>query len=186
MGKVVCSLSVSADGYIAGPDGSFDWSAPDEELFRYATDEVRRLDGHLLGRRLHETMLFWETADPATLSETEREFAGLWQALPKVVLSTTLSEVQGSSRLATEGLAAEVERWRAGPGEGDLAIGGATLAVAAAALGLVEEYRLKVHPVLVGGGTPYFPRQGRREELELLETRVFRSGVLSLRYGVTR
>jgi hypothetical protein len=102
MRRVICSLGVSADGYIVGPDGSFAWSTPDKDLFRYATDEVRKVGVHLLGRRLYETMLYWETADrDPSLSDAEREFAALWTSLPKVVFSTTLSAVHGNARLAS-------------------------------------------------------------------------------------
>jgi dihydrofolate reductase len=187
MRRVICSLGVSADGYIAGPDGGFEWSAPDEEVFRYATDEVRKVGVHLLGRRLYETMLYWETADQdSSLSDSEREFAALWTSLPKVVFSTTLSAVQGNARVASEGLAEEIERWRAEPGEGDIAVGGAALVASVAGLGLIDEYRTRVYPVLVGGGTPFFPQRERRVDLELLETRTFRSGVISVRYRVAR
>jgi dihydrofolate reductase len=183
--RLTCSMGVSLDGYIVGPDGGFEWSAPDEEVFRFATDEVRQVGVHLLGRRLYETMRYWETAyqDPS-LSDLEREFAALWTSLPKVVFSTTLGSVEGGYRLADGGLAAEVERWRAEPGEGDIAIGGAALAAEAAELGLVEEYGLRVHPVLVGGGTPFFPRAERRSDLELVDSRRFSSGVVYLRYRV--
>lgn len=103
-----------------------------------------------------------------------------------MVFSTTLSAVQGTARLASGGLAAEVERWRAEPGEGDIAIGGATLAGEAAALGVIDEYRARVYPVLVGGGIPFFPRRERRVALELVETRTFSSRVIYLRYRVAR
>lgn len=184
---VTCSMGVSLDGYIVGPDGSFTWSAPDEEVFRLATDEVRNVGVHLLGRRLYETMRYWETADQdASLTDLEREFAALWTSLTKVVFSTTLTSVERGYRLADRGLAEEVARWRAEPGEGDIAVGGAALAADAAALGLLEEYRLRVHPVLVGGGTPFFPRAGRHEELALVDSRAFSSGVMALRYRVRR
>jgi len=187
MRSVTCSMGVSLDGYVVGPDGGFDWAAPDEELFRSATDEVRQLGVHLLGRRLYETMSYWETAgrDPS-LSDLEREFAAVWTSLPKVVFSRTLSRVAGSYRLAAGGLREEVERWRAEPGEGGIAVGGATLAGEAAALGLVDGYRLRVHPVLVGGGTPFFPRTERRADLELVGSRRFGSGVMHLDYRVGR
>jgi dihydrofolate reductase len=103
-----------------------------------------------------------------------------------VVFSTTLSEVQGNARLASDGLAAEIERLRAEPAEGEIAIGGATLAAEAAALGLIDEYRPMVYPVLVGGGTPFFPQRERRVDLELVDTRTFSSTVVYLRYRVAR
>jgi dihydrofolate reductase len=102
------------------------------------------------------------------------------------VFSNTLSDVQGNARLASGGLAEEIARLRAEPGEGDIAIGGATLAAEAASLDLIDEYRVMVYPVLVGGGTPFFPRDERRADLELVETRPFSSGVVSLRYRVAR
>ncbi|MDQ0787105.1 dihydrofolate reductase family protein [Streptomyces sp. B3I8] len=187
MRKVTCSMSVSLDGYIVGPDGRFDWSVPDEEVFRLAMDEVRGLDVHLLGRRLYETMVFWEDADrKPELDDLEREFAVIWNALPKVVFSTTLTEVRGNTRLASGGPVQEIERLRAEPGEGHIGIGGATLAAEAAAHGLIDEYRIRVYPVLVGGGTPFFPRDERREDLVLAETSTFDSGVVYLRYQVRR
>ena len=109
----------------------------------------REVSVHLLVRRLYETMLYWETADQdPSLDDAELEWAALWKPLPKVVFSTTLSAVQGTARLASGGLAQEIERLRAEPGEGDIAIGGATLAAEAAALGLIDEYRAMVYPVL--------------------------------------
>jgi dihydrofolate reductase len=139
-----------------------------------------------MGRRLYETMLYWETADQASLDDVQLEWAGLWNPLPKVVFSTTLSAVQGNARLATGDVAAEIKRLRAEPGEGEIAIGGATLAAEAAALDLIDEYRPMVYPVLVGGGIPFFPRQERRVDLELVETRPFNSKVVYLRYRVAR
>nr|AGZ94040.1 dihydrofolate reductase [Streptomyces sp. MMG1612] len=187
MRSVTYSMNVSLDGYIVGPDGGFNWTAPDEELFRFATDEVREADVHLLGRRLYETMLYWETAEQnPTLDFSTLEFAAIWKQLPKVVFSTTLSTVQGNARLATGSLTEEIERLRAEPGDGNIAIGGATLAAEAAASGLIDEYRTRVHPVLVGGGIPFFPQRERRVDLELVETRTFSSGVVHLRHRVAR
>ncbi len=187
MRSVTYSMGVSLDGYIVGPDGGFNWSAPDEELSRFVTDEFRGVDVHLMGRRLYETMLFWETADQdPSLGDAMLEWAALWNPLPKVVFSTTLTEVRGQARLASGGLAEEIERLRAEPGEGEIAIGGATLAAEAAALGLIDEYRPRVHPVLVGGGIPFFARHERRVDLELVETRTFDSRVVHLRYRVAR
>ncbi|MCX4986566.1 dihydrofolate reductase family protein [Streptomyces sp. NBC_00572] len=187
MRSVTYSMSTSLDGYIVGPDGGFDWTAPDDGVFRFWIDEIRGVGVHLLGRRLYETMLYWETADQdSSLDDAEREWAALWNPLPKVVFSTTLSTVQGHARLASGGLAEEIERLRAEPGEGDIAIGGAALAAEAAALGLIDEYQIMVYPVLVGGGTPFFPRHERQVDLELVETRTFNSRVVYLRYRVAR
>jgi dihydrofolate reductase len=187
MRSVTYSMGVSLDGYIVGPDGGFDWSEPDEEVFRSWIDEIREVGVHLLGRRLYETMLYWETADQDPgLDDAMLEWAALWKPLPKVVFSTTLSEVQGRARLATGGLAEEIERLRGETGEGDIAIGGATLAAEAAALGLIDEYRVRVHSVLVGGGISYFPQAEQRVDLELVETRTFSSKVVYLRYAVRR
>src|SRR5215212_1911808 len=187
MRNVTYSMGVSLDGYIVGPDGSFDWTEPDKDVFRFWIDEIRGVGVHLLGRRLYETMLYWETADQnRSLDAAELEWAALWKPLPKVVFSTTLSELQGNARLASGDLAVEVEALRAEPGESEIAIGGATLAAEAAALDLIDEYRPMVYPVLVGGGIPFFPRQERRVDLELVETRPFNSRVVYLRYRVAR
>jgi dihydrofolate reductase len=187
MHSVTYSMNVSLDGYIVGPDGDFDWTAPDAEVFRSWIDRIRGVGVHLLGRRLYETMLYWETAEQEqTLDEAELEWAAIWKALPKVVFSTTLSAVQGNARLVSGGLAAEIERLRTEPGEGDIAIGGATLAAEAAAAGLIDEYRALIHPVLVGGGVPFFPQDERRVDLELVETRTFSSRFVYLRYRVAR
>ncbi|MEV7402228.1 dihydrofolate reductase family protein [Streptomyces sp. NPDC091267] len=187
MRSVTYSMNVSLDGYIVGPDGSFDWSAPDDGVFRFWIDDIRKIGVHLLGRRLYETMLYWETADQnPELDDADREWIALWNPLPKVVFSTTLSAVQGNARLASGGLAEEIERLRAEPGEGDIAIGGATLAAEAAALGLIDEYQAMVYPVLVGGGIPFFPQNESRVDLELVETRAFSSKFVHLRYRVVR
>ncbi|KOT30557.1 deaminase [Streptomyces caelestis] len=187
MRSVTYSMSVSLDGYIVGPDGDFNWTAPDEEVFRFWIDEIRDVGVHLMGRRLYETMLYWETADQdPSLDEPALEWTALWKPLPKVVFSSTLSTVQGKARLASGSPAEEIERLRAEPGEGDIAIGGATLAAEVAASGLIDEYRAVVYPVLVGGGIPFFPRRERRVDLELVETRAFSSKVVYLRYRVAR
>ncbi|MFE7978358.1 dihydrofolate reductase family protein [Streptomyces shenzhenensis] len=187
MRSVTYSMNVSLDGYIVGPDGGFNWTTPDEEIFRSWIDEIREVGVHLLGRRLYETMLYWEDADQdPSLDDSQLEWTALWKPLPKVVFSSTLSAVQGNARLASGGLAEEIERLRAEPGEGDIAIGGATLAAEAAALGLIDEYRARVYPVLIGGGIPFFPQRERRVDLELVETRTFSSKAIYLRYRVAR
>ena len=187
MRSVTYSMSMSLDGYIVGPDGSFNWTAPLPDVFRFWIDDIRGVGVHLMGRRLYETMLYWETADEdPTLGEAELEWTALWKPLPKVVFSRTLSAVQGNARLASEGVAGEIERLRAEPGDAEIAIGGATLAAEAAALDLIDEYRVMIYPVLVGGGIPFFARDERRVDLELVETRTFSSKVVYVRYRVVR
>lgn len=187
MHKVTYSMTASLDGFAMDADGRFDWSEPDDEVFRVFLDQLRGVDVHLMGRKLYETMLFWETAeDVPGLSEAEREWTTIWKALPKVVFSRTLTAVQGNARLATDGIEREIARLRAAPGDGDIAIGGPELAAEIAGLGLIDEYQLVIAPVLVGGGTPYFPHGGDQVGLELVETRVFAAGSVFLRHRVKR
>jgi dihydrofolate reductase len=184
--KLIYSMSVSADGFIEGPDGDFSWTAPSEELFRFHTDRVRQLGAHLCGRRLYETMRYWETADQdSALGTAEREFAEIWRGLPKVVFSTTLKSVEGNARLARDTVPEEIRRLKEQV-DGDLEVGGAALAVDCIGLGLVDEYRLFVYPVIVGGGKPFFPSTHARLELELVETRSFSDRVVYLRYQRSR
>jgi dihydrofolate reductase len=180
--KLIYSMSVSLDGFIAGPDGNFDWGAPDEELHRFHNEQVRALGGHLLGRRLYETMRYWETAqeDPAA-TDYALEFAEIWLALPKVVFSDTLDEVVGNTRLARSGIAEEVADLQERSGK-DVAIGGADLAAEAIELGLVDDFRLFIYPVVVGGGKPFFPTLAQSFPLRLVETRTFGSKVVFLHY----
>jgi dihydrofolate reductase len=180
--NLIYSMGVSLDGFIAGTGGEIDWSAPDEELHRFHNLQARELGAHLCGRRLYEAMTYWETADanPAA-PEHELEFAQIWKRLPKIVFSRTLENVEGNARLLRDGVAEEVAKLKEQPG-GDLAVGGAGLAATCIELGLVDEYRLFVSPVVLGGGTPFFPALGDRIELELVETRTFASRVAYARY----
>jgi dihydrofolate reductase len=180
MRKLIYSMTVSLDGFIAGPGGTIDWSAPDDELHRFHNDHVRELSCHLLGRRLYETMVYWETADPEW-GATERDFAAIWQELPKIVYSTTLTDVLGNTRLEREVVAEEIAELKRQPGK-DLAVGGAGLAATFSRLGLIDEYWLFVSPVVLGAGTPYFGELEDRIPLELVETRTFASRVVHLRY----
>jgi dihydrofolate reductase len=180
--KVIYSMGVSLDGYIAGSGGEIDWSAPDDELHRFHNEQTRELSAHFCGRRLYEVMLYWETAETnPSAGETELEFARIWRALPKIVFSRTLETVEGNATLASEGVAEEVAKLKDQPGK-DLAVGGAGLAAAFIKLGLVDEYRLFVSPVVLGGGTPFFPSLEDRINLELVESRTFGSRVVYLRY----
>ena len=187
MRRVTYSMGVSLDGYVSGPDGTFDWSAPDDEMMQFVTDEIRQVGVHLMGRKLYEAMLYWEPAEPDPPPPPGlHEWAQLWKAIPKVVFSTTLTAVEGNARLVSGGLAEEIGRLRDESASGDIAIGGASLAVQAAGLGLIDEYRARVYPVLVGGGLSYFAREERRENLELVETRTLGSGIVYLRHRVVR
>jgi dihydrofolate reductase len=180
--RLIYSMTVSLDGFIAGPSGEIDWSAPDEELHRFHNEQTRELGAHLCGRRLYEVMVYWETADRnPSASDYELEFARIWKALPKVVFSRTLEQVEGNARLVREGVAEEVARLKEQPGK-DIAVGGAGLASSLIELGLVDDFRLFVSPVVLGAGTPYFPAVRERIGLELVETRTFGNRVVYLRY----
>lgn len=180
MHRVTYSMGVSLDGYATDPDGGINWSDPDPELFRAITAQTRELSAYVMGRRLYETMLYWETAEPT--DDDQRAWADMWNALPKLVFSRTLSAVRGNAQLATDGLAEEIARLPAG----EVAIGGPTLAAAAAQLDLIDEYCPRISPVLLGGGTPYFPQAARRVDLELVERNAFPSGTVTHRYRVVR
>jgi dihydrofolate reductase len=187
MRRVTYTMGVSLDGYVADPDGSLDWGTFDDELARTVVNEIREVGVHLMGRRLYESMLVWEAADEdPSLDPVMREWSGIWKPLPKVVFSTTLTSVEGNARLAAGSLAEEIERLKAESGEGTIAIGGATLAAEAAELDLIDEYTMRVSPVLIGGGIPYFAHERSRRDLELVENRTFASGLVYLRYRVVR
>jgi dihydrofolate reductase len=180
--NLIYSFGVSLDGFIAGPGGDIDWSAPDEELHRFHNQQARELGAHLYGRRLYEVMRYWETADEnPSAPEHVLEFARIWKDTPKIVFSRTLEKVEGNARLVRDGVAEEVAELKQQPGK-DLAVGGAGLAATCIKLGLVDEYRLFVSPVVLGSGTPYFPALDERIDLELVETRTFGSRVVYVRY----
>ena len=179
------SMSVSVDGYIADREGGFDWGATGDELFRFHTALVSELGGYLLGRRLYEAMLVWETDPSFRDDEARSAFADLWCAIPKVVFSRTLDSVQGNARLA-EGSVAEEVTAALDATDKDVSIGGAGLAAAAIELGLVDELRMFRYPVVVGGGTPFLPPVTEDVPLDLIETRTFGSRVIYERYQRTR
>jgi dihydrofolate reductase len=174
---LIYSMSVSVDGFIADREGAFGWTAPDEELFRFHTAEVGKLGGCLLGRRLYETMLVWETDPSLREDELGAAFADVWCALPKVVFSRTLDGVRGNARLAEASLAEEAAAALEATDE-DVEIGGAGLAAQAIELGLVDELRMFRYPVVVGGGTPFLPPVTDDIALDLIETRTFNSRVI--------
>jgi dihydrofolate reductase len=182
---LIYSMSVSVDGFIADREGAFEWGAPSEELFRFHIEQVRGLGGFLLGRRLYETMLVWETDPSLRDDEPGAAFADIWGAIPKVVFSRTLDSVQGNARLAEASVAEEAAA-ALDATDMDVAIGGAGLAAAAIELGLVDELRIFRYPVVVGGGTPFLPPVAEDIPLELIETRAFGSRVIYERYGRAR
>jgi dihydrofolate reductase len=186
MRTLTYSMGVSLDGYIADPAGAIDWSAPGEELHRFHNQRAREVGVQLYGRRLYEAMRPWETADrQPDASPAMLEFAEIWKATPKLVFSTTLEAVKGpSTTLVREAPARVVTRLKDEPG-GGLSVGGAGLAAALLAHGLVDRFRVFVNPVLLGGGTPFFPPLDERVGLELVETRTFGSRVVYLDYEKT-
>ena len=182
---LIYSMGVSVDGFIADREGAFGWSVPSEELFRFHIAQVGELGGYLLGRRLYETMLVWETDPSLRDTELRAAFADVWCALPKVVFSRTLASVEGNARLAEASLAEEAAA-ALDATDKDVSIGGAGLAAAAIELGLVDELRLFRYPVVIGGGTPFLPPVPEHVPLELIETRTFGSRVIYERYRRAR
>lgn len=182
MRNIIYLMTLSLDGFVEGPDGKFDWSEPDEEVHRFYNQQARELGAFLYGRRMYELMTFWQTADEdPSAPDYMVEFARIWKEKPKIVFSTTLEAVGENSRLVRGDVAAEVARLKQQEG-GDLAVSGPGLASTFARLGLIDEYRLIVTPILVGGGKPFFPALDHQVPLRLLETRTFRSGMQYLRY----
>jgi dihydrofolate reductase len=184
MAKLIYISNVSLDGYIEDEHGSFDWTAPDDEVFAFITDLVRSVGTHLYGRRLYDTMAVWET-DPALAAQSELmgDFADVWQAAEKVVYSTTLDAVPTAKTKLERNFDPNSVRDMKASATSDLIVGGAELAAHAFKAGLVDECQLFIHPVLVGEGKPAFPRDAR-VQLELLEEHRFGNGVVNLRYRI--
>lgn len=187
MGKLIYSLNVSLDGFVETVDHSLAWAVVDDELHSWFNDQARTLDASLYGRRMYELMAaYWPTAESdAAATGPMRDFARIWSTLPKIVFSTTLDSVAWNSRLVAGNVAERLAELRS-EFRGDLDVSGPTLAAAFIEHGLVDEYRLLVHPVVLGSGTPFFPARVERLSLRLLETRIFRSGVVYLGYGASR
>jgi dihydrofolate reductase len=183
MGKLIYTMNTSLDGYVEDARGSLEWSTVDAEIHSWFNEDLRRSDAELYGRRLYETMApYWPNAatDPAS-NDIELEFARAWLDTPKIVFSSTLESVDWNSRLVRGDPIAEYERLRE-EFPGDIGVGGPTLAAAFIQRGLVDEYRVMVHPVILGGGKPFWPRLERPQNLELIEERRFRAGVVLLAY----
>ncbi|MFB9360557.1 dihydrofolate reductase family protein [Actinoplanes nipponensis] len=182
MGKLIYVTNVSLDGYIKDGNGAFDWLPVDDEVFAFTTDLLRSVGTFLYGRRLYEAMAVWETDTAlAAQSDLMADFASTWQAASKVVYSATLPAVStAGTRLERRFDPAAVHELKATTGR-DLTVGGADLAAQAFRAGLVDECRLLILPVVVGGGKPGLPT-GMRADLELLDERRFRNGVVHLSY----
>ncbi|RXZ51492.1 dihydrofolate reductase family protein [Agromyces binzhouensis] len=187
MRRLHYGMNVSADGYIAAPGDDLGWSEPSDALFQWWLDEERAISLFLYGRRLWETMSsYWPTGDRRPgATPAEIEFARNWRDTPKVVFSSTVAEVDWNTRVVTGDAVAEITRLKAEDG-GPMRVGGAAIAAAAMRSGLVDEFAIVTHPVLLGGGTPFFTRLDSRVRLDLVETRTFPGGVVLTRYETRR
>lgn len=184
MRKVILMMQVSLDGFIEGPDRDLSWHRVDDDLHSHFNDLLRTMGAFLDGRVTYELMAdYWPTADQdPSSSPAEIEFAGIWRDMPKIVYSRTLVEAGWNTEVVGDVVVEDVEKLKDQPG-GDLALGGANLAASFRRLGLIDEYRLYVHPVLVGRGTPLFEATDALTPLRLLESRTFGNGVVLLRYA---
>jgi dihydrofolate reductase len=181
--KLIYSVIASLDGYIEDANGKFDWAEPDEEVSAFINDLERPVGTYLLGRRMYETMVFWES--PPNLAEQPQfvqDFAAIWQTADKIVYSKTVATVTSArTRIEREFDPEAVRQLKATAGR-DLTVGGAELAARAVDAGLVDEYQLLLVPVLVGGGKRALPDSNVRVNLELLDERRFRNGTIYLHY----
>jgi dihydrofolate reductase len=183
MGSLIASSLASLDGFIADRDERFDWAEPDAEVHLFVNDLERSVGTYLLGRRLYEVMVVWETVELEGEPDHIRGFAELWRAADKIVYSSTLTSVTGSGARLERDFDPEAIRALKTSTDRDLAIGGPGLASHAFRAGLVDEVRLFLAPVVVGGGTRFFP-DGLRIDLELVETRRFGNGMVFVRHRV--
>lgn len=183
MGRLIYALNTSLDGYVETAERGLDWSTVDEELHDWFTERGRTLAASIYGRGLYETMsAYWpHAADDPAATPTTIAFARMWNATPRYVFSSSLAEVSWNSQLVRGSIEAGYARIRAQV-EGDIEVGGATLAAEFIRRGLVDVYQLIVHPVAIGGGTPYFPKGEPPIGLRLTDTHRFRSGVVMLEY----
>jgi len=187
MSRLAFGMNVSLDGYIAAPGDDLGWSTPSDELFQWWSDRVAATGLSLYGRKLWETMSsHWPTADQQPgVTPAQVEYAHRWREMPKVVFSSTISTVDWNARLVAGDAITEINRLKADDG-GPMDISGATLAATAMRAGLIDEYVMVTHPVLVGGGTPFFTALDNWVNLSLVETRTFPGGVLLARYETRR
>jgi dihydrofolate reductase len=181
--KLILMSGVSLDGFIEGPNREIDWHMVDEELHQHFNDEIASMGALLGGRVTHELMAaFWPTADEDPSNPPSMiEFARIWRDMPKFVYSRTLEKADWNTTIVREVVPSEVEELKAQPG-GDLLLGGADLAVSFMEHDLIDEFRIYVHPILIGRGKPLFSGSDTKQVLRLAETRTFGNGVVLLRY----
>jgi dihydrofolate reductase len=181
MAKLIYSAIASLDGYVADEDGNFDWAEPDEEVHRFVNDLERPVGTYLYGRRMYETMVYWETASAqAGQPSFARDYAEVWQSADKVVYSRTLEAASSARTRIERDFDPEAVRQLKAAAGADLSVGGPGLAAEALKAGLVDECHLFLSPVVVGGGNRAFPDV--RLGLELLDERRFGNGVVHLHY----
>jgi dihydrofolate reductase len=186
MARLIYSAIASLDGYVEDERGEFDWAAPDDEVHAFVNERERPIGTYLYGRRMYETMVFWETAGASgDQSSVTRDYAAIWQAAEKVVYSRTLETVSSARTRIERDLDPDAINRLKAASAADISIGGAKLAGQAMAAGLVDECHLLLGPIIVGGGKRALPA-GVHTPLELLEERRFTNGVVYLRYGVRR
>ena len=184
MAKLVYSVITSLDGYVADEEGNFDWAAPDEDVHTFVNDLMRPVGTYLYGRRMYDTMLYWETAHAlGDQPAFERDFTDIWQAAEKIVYSRTLETVSSArTRIERDFDHAAVRQMKGSAGR-DLTVAGPDLAADAIRAGLVDELHRFVTPIVVGGGNPSLPDDVRLE-LDLLDEHRFGNGVVFLRYRI--
>jgi len=181
MAKLIYSAIASLDGYVEDEQGRFDWAAPDEEVHAFVNDLERPIGVYLYGRRMYETMVYWETAGVGSDHPVTRDFAEIWRAADKIVYSRTLQTVSSARTRIERDLDTDAIRRLKETSGSDITIGGAELAGQAIAAGLVDELHLLLGPIVVGGGKRALP-DNVRAELELMDERRFGSGVVHLQY----
>ena len=185
MARLIYSAITSLDGYVEDREGKFDWAAPDDEVHAFVNDLEREIGTYLYGRRMYETMVFWETVSTgADQPAVIRDFAEIWRAAEKIVYSQTLQAVSSARTRIEREFDLDALRQLKQSSTGDITVGGAELAGQAIAAGIVDECRLFLVPIVVGGGKRALP-DNVHTQLELLYERRFRSGVVYLRYGVS-
>jgi dihydrofolate reductase len=181
--KLIYSAITSLDGYVEDADGRFDWAAPDEEVHAFVNDLERPIGTYLYGRRMYETMTYWESPpDLAEQPQAVQDYAAIWQKADKIVYSKTLQAVISAKIRIERAFEPEAVRHLKATAARDLTVGGADLAGQAIEAGLVDEYHLFLAPVVVGGGKRSLPDRNVRANLELLDERRFGNGMVYLHY----